>query len=340
MDNFRTQLSVIICSHNPRGDYLRRTVEALKTQTLPLEQWELVLVDNASDERLKNTCDITWHPSARHVREETIGLTAARLRGIKESRGELLVFVDDDNVLASDFLEQAAAITSRYPYLGVFGAGVIRPEFAAPPPPEVISLLGLLALRTVPDSRWSNHYEDWLTIPWGAGLCVTREVATQYGELLKRLADIAIIGRNGEYLYCGDDDLFSWVSVRLGKGFGIFPGLTVTHLIPDERVTRQYFLRLLRDKSTSSAIMKYQLSGVEPERPNRLVMIRTLVHGLKNGWFSMRCRFAEASGKREAAKMIERSRLLSKTGLTPTRDSTADGGSSRKRLAVSPLARL
>jgi glycosyltransferase involved in cell wall biosynthesis len=304
MDNFWTQLSVIVCTHNPRADYLRRTLEALKTQTLPLEQWELLLVDNASDERLKSTCDISWHPSARHVREERIGLTAARLRGIKESRGELLVFVDDDNVLALDFLEQAAAIASRCPHLGVFGAGLIRPEFAAPPRPEFVGLLGLLALRTVPDTRWSNHYEDWPTIPWGAGLCVTREIATRYVELLRRLADIAIIDRNGEYLYCGGDDLFSWVSVRLGKGFGIFPGLTVTHLIPGERLTRRYLLRLLRDKSTSSAIIKYHLSGVKPEGPNWLVTIRMLAHGLKNGWFSMRCRFADASGKREAAQII------------------------------------
>jgi glycosyltransferase involved in cell wall biosynthesis len=335
MDNFRTQLSVIICTHNPRLDYLQRTLESLKTQTMPLKQWELLLVDNASDERLKDTCDISWHPSARHVREERIGLTAARSRGIKESRGELLVFVDDDNVLASDFLEQAAAIASRYLDLGVFGAGVIRPEFAASPAPEVVELLGLLALRTVPDSRWSNRYEDWRTIPWGAGLCVTREVATHYIELLKRLADIAIIDRNGEYLYCGGDDLFSWSSVCLGKGFGIFPSLTVTHLIPEERLTRQYFLRLLRDKSTSSAIMKYQLFGVKPESLNWLVIARMLAHGLKNGWFSMRCGFANALGKREAARMVERCRLLSKTGLTPTSDSAADGESSRKPLAAS-----
>jgi glycosyltransferase involved in cell wall biosynthesis len=235
-------LSVIICTHNPRSDYLRRTLEALKAQTLPKNQWELLLIDNASEVRLAGLLDTSWHPHSRHIREDELGLTVARVRGIKESRGELLVFVDDDNVLVSDFLEQAAAISSCYSYLGVFGAGVIQPEFAVAPAPEVVELLGLLALRTVPDARWSNHYEDWPTIPWGAGLCVTREVATHYVELLKRLAHNAIVDRNGEYLYCGGDDLFSWVSVRLRKGFGIFPSLTVAHLIPGERLTRGYLL--------------------------------------------------------------------------------------------------
>jgi glycosyltransferase involved in cell wall biosynthesis len=323
-------VSVIVCTHNPRLDYLRRTIAGLKRQTLSPEQWELLLIDNASDEPLQSICDLSWHPFARHIREERIGLTAARLRGIKESRGELVVFVDDDNVLGSDFLEQAMAMAARYSDLGAFGAGMIRPEFAAPPPPEVASLLGLLALRTVPEARWSNHYEDWRTIPWGAGLCVTREVANEYLKLLKHIADTATIDRNGEYLYSGGDDLFSWVSVRLGKGFGLFPNLTVTHLIPGERLTRRYFLRLLRDKSMSSVIIRYHLSGVKPELPNWLLVVRILAHGLKNGWFAMRCRFADTLGKRQAAKIIERLPRSSKTGLTLTGASEADGESSPK----------
>jgi len=46
------RLSVIICTHNPREDYLRRTLEAFEKQTLPRDQWELQLVDNASNEAL------------------------------------------------------------------------------------------------------------------------------------------------------------------------------------------------------------------------------------------------------------------------------------------------
>jgi hypothetical protein len=222
------------------------------------------------------------------------------------------------------------ATAARYSHLGVFGAGVIQPEFAAPPPPEVVRLLGLLALRTVPEARWSNHYEDWRTIPWGAGLCVTREVANEYLELFKRIADTAMIDRNGEYLYSGGDDLFSWVSVRLGKGFGLLPSLTVTHLIPAERLTRRYFLRLLRDKSMSSAIIRYHLSGAKPKRPNWVLVVRILAHGLKNGWFSMRCRVAHTLGKRQAARIIARLPHSSKTGLTPTGATAADGESSPK----------
>ena len=40
--------SIIICSHNPQPDYLRRTLSALEQQTLARELWELLMIQ-ASD---------------------------------------------------------------------------------------------------------------------------------------------------------------------------------------------------------------------------------------------------------------------------------------------------
>src|ERR1700761_1057420 len=109
MSNFG--ITVIVCAHNPRRDFLKRTLDALNTQTLPKQQWEFLLIDNVSKEPLEKYWDLSWHPHARHVCENELGLTAARLRGIKESSGELLIFVDDDNLLATNYLEQAQRLT-------------------------------------------------------------------------------------------------------------------------------------------------------------------------------------------------------------------------------------
>ena len=141
-------ISVILCTHNPRGHYLRRTLDSLRAQTLPQERWEFLLVDNASEASLAGEWDLAWHPGARHVREEELGLIAARLRGIREASGELLVFVDDDNVVSPDYLQKAQEIGANYPFLGVFGAGALNPEFEATPDQELVPHLGLLALRT------------------------------------------------------------------------------------------------------------------------------------------------------------------------------------------------
>lgn len=60
-------LSVLIPSHNPRLPLLIQVLEALRQQTLAPEQWELLLIDNASDPSLSADL-LNGHPQARLVK--------------------------------------------------------------------------------------------------------------------------------------------------------------------------------------------------------------------------------------------------------------------------------
>jgi len=297
-------LSVIICTHNPRADYFPRVLEALKAQTLPKEQWELLVIDNASKEPLAGKWDLSWHPHTRHIREDELGLTPARLRGIKESTGDLLVFVDDDNVLEKKFFQAAVAVAAERRYLGVFGAAVIEPEFEIQPSDALRPLLPLLALRRTTVATWSNNPHDAATIPWGAGLCVTPDVANEYVGLVERLNITRIIDRNGWQLFSGGDDLFSWTASFSGHGFGIFPELRMTHLIPGRRLTEQYFLRLLEGHRFSHAVLEYLLAGRDPTAGTFLQRSRRVLAGLRRGTFSMRCQLAVTRGSNKATDFI------------------------------------
>ena len=126
-------LSVIICTHNPRPAYLRRVLDALRVQTLPSHQWELLLIDNASDRGIAKEWGLSWHPHARHIHEPELGVAVARQRGMREASADLLVFVDDDNVLGQGYLAEALRIGREWPQLGVWGASIV-PEFEAEPP--------------------------------------------------------------------------------------------------------------------------------------------------------------------------------------------------------------
>ena len=91
-------VSVLISTHRPHSGRLTRTLDGLLAQRLPTDKWELVLVDNASPEPLQIAdLRLNRHPNAVLVREERLGLTYGRLAGIQHSRGQILVFVDDDN---------------------------------------------------------------------------------------------------------------------------------------------------------------------------------------------------------------------------------------------------
>src|SRR5262249_12334990 len=147
----------IICTHNPRPHYLRSVLNSLRRQTLPLKHWELLLVDNASQRPLTlDTPDLSWHPCGRIIREDQLGLAVARLRGVREAAAEILLFVDDDNVLAQNYLEQALRIGHEWPMLGVWGSGAIIPEFEVDPPEHLREFLDLLALQRTSRPRWSN----------------------------------------------------------------------------------------------------------------------------------------------------------------------------------------
>jgi glycosyltransferase involved in cell wall biosynthesis len=249
------QISVIICTHNPRTDYLARTLDALKAQTLPKEQWELLLIDNASKEPLAGKWDLSWHPHARHFREEKLGLTFARLRGITEAKADLLVFVDDDNILASDYLESCNAISKDWPILGAWSGNVI-PEFEVSPPNEMTPYLWCLCIRTVERDVWSN-YADTKNCPWGAGMCVRSTVARCYMEKAGRNPLHTFLGRRGSELGSAEDLELATTSYELGLGTGLFHTLKITHLIPQRRLTIDYFINLIADSEATRVVFSH-----------------------------------------------------------------------------------
>ena len=313
------RLAVAICSHNPRPEYLSRVLIALRAQTLGTSEWELILVDNASHEHL-DSYDLTWHPHHAHIREETLGLTSARVRAIQETRADLIVFVDDDNVLAPEYLERALSLAAKHSRLGVFGAGVINPEFEAAPSSELAPWLhSLLALRSVEAECWTNDPREYRCVPCGAGLCVRSSVAKAYVECVGALRITEVLDRIGERLFGGGDDLFSFTAARSGWGVGLFPELHITHLIPENRLRKRYLRRLVHDHAYAHAIREYRLYNEQPPVLGFLVMARILLHGIRRGPLSMRYRWAAALGAQRAA------RFIGSSGLEPLEDIVLSG---------------
>jgi len=307
-------VSVIICTHNPRPTAFRRVLDSLAAQTLSKEQWELLLVDNASEDRLEPRWPLSWHPNARHIREDQLGLTSARLRGIRESRGDVLIYVDDDNVLADDYLATAQSLLSQHPYLGVIGAGILEPEFEKQPSPELVPYLRILSLRRISTALWSNNADDQGAVPWGAGLCVTRRVAEAYEQLvgrLNRLNVYQLLDRRGPHLFGNGDVAFSWASVTAGQGFGVFPQLHIVHLISADRVTQQYFLRLAQDSGFSGGVLDYLRTGLPPgdDLGNVERYVRLLLRAIRKGVFAMRFKIAVSRGEDQSRAFIAGERL-------------------------------
>jgi glycosyltransferase involved in cell wall biosynthesis len=271
------KLSLLICAHNPRPHYLRRVLDSLRAQTLPREQWELLLIDNLSSTPLNSNWDLSWHPNGRHISESELGLSPARQRGIRESVATILVFVDDDNVLDSNYLSTALSIGKEWPKLGTWGSGATIPEYELLPSETVKAFLPYLALRDTDKPSWGNLPAPEST-PWGAGLCVRRDIAEAYCRLTEQSA-IRITDRKGKSLLsCGDVEI-SYVARHSGFGTGVFPELKLIHLIPKERVSKDYLLKIYQASVTSYLLLTYNWGGSLPNHPFRP---RALLSMLKN----------------------------------------------------------
>ncbi|HMJ64451.1 MAG TPA: glycosyltransferase, partial [Candidatus Binatia bacterium] len=243
--------SVIVCAHNPRRDHLQRVLGGLRKQTVPMGEWELLLVDNASTPPLTEWIDLGWHPNSRHIRETSLGIAAARLRGIAEAKADLLIFADDDTVLENDYLAHARAIACEHPKLGTW-SGSVRLEFEETPPEWTKQYWRFLAARDVPrDAQSSSTSCDLAVAAWGGGMCLRREVGLFHRQQWMQSATHQMFGPKGESLTSAEDVDLALAACDMGMATGVFARLELTHLIPPGRVTEEYLLRLCNGRAMS-----------------------------------------------------------------------------------------
>jgi hypothetical protein len=299
------QASVIICAHNPRSDYFARVLASLRDQTLPLDNWELLIIDNASKMPLASDWPISWHPTARHIVENEIGVAAARRRGIREACADLIVFVDDDNVLEKTYLTQAVGIGRDWPLLGAWGSGSIQADFEVKPSEPIVKFLPYLALREIASPQWSNVASCWQAMPWGAGLCVRTPVAVAYCQLCEG-SSVQISGRSGNSPLSGEDKELALTCCAQGCGFGIFPDLKLTHLIPKHRISEHYIVRLVEFTKLCDLLLDYKWLNIIPDSPTRVKMVLSVLEGLLfHSGIDRRIRLASVRALTKANRIID-----------------------------------
>ena len=297
-------ISVVVCTHNPLPHFLAAVLEGLKKQTLPLSEWELLVIDNLSAPPLSGRFDLSWHPAGRFVVEEKLGLTPARWTGFRESRGDPIVYVDDDNVLAPDYLEEVGRISARYPFLGSWG-GQILMEFEKPPTAEEQPYTSWQLHREFSAIKWMNCVYDFADVPSGAGLAVRRSVLDAYVAKLARDPLRQKLDRTGSQGFCGGDTDIVFTSFELGLGMGLFPSLVLQHLTPPSRLTKEYCLRQSYGLGYSTVILDRVRNVPEPANDGSLISrAREAYHYWKMSPLNRSAYRSKMEGRRDALKML------------------------------------
>ena len=213
--------------------------------------------------------------------------TGQAARNPRKGTGSVLLFVDDDNVLQSDYLREALRIAREWPILGAWG-GHVEGVFEIEPSSEVLEYLWMLGVRNVAIVQWSNATFDNHAVPNGAGMCVRRPVALRYATAVTNSPYRQRLDREGGTgLVSGGDTDLALTACDAGLGGGLFPTLVVRHLIPRHRVEPQYIIRLAENIAYGQLLVRSVPSRITAAdsllRPNIYVVFYSTAPGHSSG---------------------------------------------------------
>lgn len=118
-------ISVIIPTHNRRESVLR-TLNSLRNQTLPYSEYEVIVVDDGSEDDTPTIADTIFPFAFTYLRQENQGATIARNNGVEHSSGDILIFIDDDITVSPQTLERLMNAVTTQPRTVAMGVLVQR----------------------------------------------------------------------------------------------------------------------------------------------------------------------------------------------------------------------
>ncbi len=227
-------VSIIVCTYN-RAHYLAETLSHLRSQNADVAVFEVVLIDNNSTDHTKDICDEFLAQNSdfpfRYIAETAQGLSHARNRGIKEAKGDILTFIDDDAFAQSDFVAAISQYFSENKDTIAIG-GKIIPKYEEESPRWMSKhLLPLVAALDMGDDTKPFPKGKF---PIGANMSIRKEAFEKYGGF-----DVNL-GRKGDALEGSEEkDLFFRI-MKSGAKIIYLPLAIVHHIIPAKRVAFDY----------------------------------------------------------------------------------------------------
>jgi glycosyltransferase involved in cell wall biosynthesis len=249
--------SIIICTYNPTQEIFQRLLNAVSNFNVENIEHEVIIVDNNSNPSLSSTFFINSFLqnkiNSKLIIESTPGLTNARIAGINEAKYSWLVFFDDDNEPASDYLKVATNAISLYPQVGAWGPGEIEVDFIGEVPNWVLGEKILFQQRNETKTVFNNEKLWQACYPFGTGLVINKTIAQIYKD---RIADkmYTLSDRKGKSLASGGDVQLVLTCIEQNLSAGIIASLKVNHLIEHSKATLGYIQK--QQYGTASAYIK------------------------------------------------------------------------------------
>jgi glycosyltransferase involved in cell wall biosynthesis len=235
-------ITVAVCTYN-RSSVLPRALDSLLMQTLSVDHFEILVVDNGSSDDTAEVVSVyrSRVRRLRYVRESRPGIAHARNRAIEEAQGTLLAFLDDDAWAEQEWLVQLCEPSNP-------DSRDRRGDPACTVGPVLLEWEGVRP-------AWFPEHSETLLCRYDMGpaprLLGSADYLLTTNVLFHRPTLQALGGfrpylgrRRGRPLGGEDNDIFRRL-INSGQHVYYQPTAKVHHGVPSGRQTRRYFLHRL-----------------------------------------------------------------------------------------------
>lgn len=238
-------------------------------------KWEIIVVDNNSSDRtaevIRNYQKSFSHVTLRYFLETEQGAAFARLRAVREASGELIGFLDDDNLPALDWVTEAVAFGSKVPTAGAWGSQ-IHGDYEVEPPCDMRRIQSFLAITERGEKP--NLYDPKnLSLPPGAAIVIRKKAWCDNVPTRPVLR-----GKVRGVMVQGDDYEPLLYIHKAGWQIWYNPTMHTFHQIPKWRLEKDYLITLARGCGLCTCQLRLLYAG-SWEKP--IVFVRTFLGNLR-----------------------------------------------------------
>lgn len=231
-------LTAIICTYN-RAKYIGPLLESIAANDLGKEEYEILLVDNNCTDNTREICEAfaEAHKDVqfRYVVEPEQGLSAARNRGIKEAKGDILVYIDDDALVDAWYLRTIAEYMAEHKDIDAVGGPIIPLYETKEPKWMALHTKELITGYLYQGEKIGPFVKRY---PGGGNAAFRASVFQQIGLFNTDL------GRKGNGLMGSEEkDIFDKMHAQ-NMQVRYLPKMILHHIIPQKKLEQDYFDRL------------------------------------------------------------------------------------------------
>jgi glucosyl-dolichyl phosphate glucuronosyltransferase len=279
-------ISVILCTYN-RCQGVTQTLSSIAASALPPSvEWEVLVVDNHSTDQTREVVEdfCRQHPAHfRYVLEPHMGKSYALKTGIREARGDVIAFTDDDVIVEPTWLHNLTSKLFSGEWAGAGGRIVLEWPTSLP---DWLASEGPWARHGLPAFDQGDEAKPLVGPPFGANMAIRKEMFQKYGVFRMDLGP----SPNRDIPRPGEDTEFGRRLIAAGERLRYEPSAVVYHPVEESRLNKKYFLDWWFDFGRAHArvfqiqplrqlcnLLAWKLRGMAASDPQRRFFSRLVV---------------------------------------------------------------